>query len=181
MAAGDGGAHLALLDRAAWGRLAAAGPEGAGVAQALLGAACRRLLAVAPSQRAVDDVQALATLFGGLEVRMCCQQHWVGGRAGSGVRVSLTPLRATQPNTHHVHACAHMQKGKHVQPHVQTRKQARAHNQSATLMFAPTCKTYHPKTICAGPIQPPRGRSLEASQGLHSSRSPRRRPSHQAG
>jgi hypothetical protein len=90
--AGGGGVQLATLDRAAWDRLptaalcagaaaadvgapprdaAAAGAAAAAavVQQAVLAAACRRALAAPPGQRAADDVEALAVLFGGIQVR----------------------------------------------------------------------------------------------------------------
>ncbi|KIY98789.1 hypothetical protein MNEG_9172 [Monoraphidium neglectum] len=88
--AGGGGVQLATLDRAAWDRLptaalcagaaaadvgapprdaAAAGAAAAAavVQQAVLAAACRRALAAPPGQRAADDVEALAVLFGGIQ------------------------------------------------------------------------------------------------------------------
>jgi CRP-like cAMP-binding protein len=78
VAAGDGGAHLAFLPFAAFSRLMAAaaspGPgseEAQQAAQAVLGAACRRLLASPPGQRAREDEEALAVLFGGIMVRFC--------------------------------------------------------------------------------------------------------------
>lgn len=82
--AGDGGTHLATLDRSALLLLsssaaAAGGADGwagpgagrraaAAAAQAVLGAACRRLLAAPPGQRVAEDIGELAVLLGGLEV-----------------------------------------------------------------------------------------------------------------
>lgn len=63
--AGDGGAQLATVDAAALRQLAAGAPH---AAQAVAAAACRRALAAPPGQRPEEDIEALALLFGELQV-----------------------------------------------------------------------------------------------------------------
>jgi CRP-like cAMP-binding protein len=71
--AGDEGVMLLVLDRACFSRLQQQAQEGqplaAAAVQALLAAACRPLLRVGGRGRTAEEVQTLAELFSGLEVR----------------------------------------------------------------------------------------------------------------
>lgn len=73
--AGDGGVTLLVLDRASFNRLQQQAQEkqplAAGAVQAVLAAACRPILRVGSKARSAEDVQTLAELFAGLEVRDC--------------------------------------------------------------------------------------------------------------
>lgn len=75
---------LLVLDRACFNRLQQQAQEGDALAaaalQAVLAAACRPILRVGGRTRSAEEVETLAELFSGLEVRVgACGCAWVWG------------------------------------------------------------------------------------------------------